>query len=573
MKKPTIEEIKKRFKSYDKFYDQLHQDQRELDNYYELVFDAKVPPQYPTRMPSSARDWIDVGIRHFTLDNPKSKVFQRNDSESARAQVAVLETFYNFWLRKDIARIKDAAKKLLIRGEAFLKVNMDDTYFGNDSEERLFYFPLFMTVPDPINVYASPAQNGGVPADVIESFDITAAEAEAMCDRNGWKWSTKKPADKNVKWFSYYSPEWRCFLLDDEPVLTPEVQPNLLEFCPYVHIGSGAGQSNYEGKPEYMYRSLIWGKRDMLKLEVRTLSALDAINSRYAWPRHMASLSDTAAMDELKKLYPGGVVPTNPDEWWYEIKERAEIKILQGEQPPSGLFQEYAFLQAQAQPPEVLAGLRPQGVYSGQHQETLLATAKPIYKDAFKNLEDGLGVAMGMGARIIEKVYRYPVQIKNFASEDSRGYRKLNPGDINGHYDCEVQLLAEPPEATDVRKALGKGLRQGGSISLKTELRQYHDMSEKESDDEMAQIAAEEVMKEPFIREVVAKDAMTRLGMEKELEMLTTAEQEAKQKVVRNKPPVPTSEGMNMSLARQRGRVTPEGGPAPREQQTTARLP
>ncbi len=571
MKKPTIEEIKKRFKSYEKYYGQLHEDEMAMDDYYELVYDAKVPPEYPTRMPSTARDWIDVGIRHFTLDNPKSKVFQRNDSNTAREQVALLETFYNFWLRKDIARIKDAAKKLLIRGEAFLKVNMDDTYFGNDSEERLFYFPLFITVPDPINVYASPAHNGTVPTDVIESFDITVAEAEAMCDKNGWKWASTKPADKNVKWFSYYSPEWRCFLLDGEPVLTPEVQPNLLEFCPYVHINSGAGQSNYEGKPEYMYRSLIWGKRDMLKLEVRVLSALDAINSHYAWPRYMASLSDSAAMDELKKLYPGGVVPTNPDEWWYEIKERAEIKILGGEQPPPGLFQEYAFLQTQAQPPEVLAGLRPQGVYSGQHQETLLATAKPIYKDAFQNLENGLGVAMGMGAKIIEKVYKYPVQIKNFASEDSRAYRKLSPFEINGHYDCEVQLLAEPPEATDIRKALGKGLRQGGSISLKTELRQYQDMSEKESEDEMAQIAAEEVMKEPFIREVVAKDAMTRLGMEKELEMLTAAEQEAKQKVVRNKPPVPAGEGMNMSLARQRGRVT-GGVPTPGEQQTNARL-
>ena len=255
-----IDKMKARFSAYKDYYQQLHNDQTEIDDYYELVFDAGVPDNYSTRMPSTARDWIDVGVRHFTLDNPKSKVFLRNDSQSAREQVSILETFYNFWLRKDIIRIKDAAKKLVLRGETFLKINMDDTYFGKDVEERLFYFPLFLTVPDPINVYCSPAHNGLIPADVIESFNISAAEAENMCERNGWKWKTNKAPNKDVEWFSYYSSEERYFSLDDEPVLTPEVQPNLFKFCPYVHIGSGAGQSNYEGN-QSIFTGLLFGVR------------------------------------------------------------------------------------------------------------------------------------------------------------------------------------------------------------------------------------------------------------------------------------------------------------------------
>jgi len=361
-------------------------------------------------------------------------------------------------------------------------------------------------------------------------------------------------------------------MIENEPILKQKVQPNIFGFCPYVHIGSGAGQSSYEGKPEYLYRSLIWGKRDMLKLEVRTLSALDAINSRYAFPRFkikMANLND----DLLKKLYPSGKVPTDPDKLIYEVKDQLEIEMIEGEQPPAGLFQEYAFLQSQAQPPEVLAGLRPTGVYSGQHQETLLATAKPIYKDAFKNLEDGLAVAMGMGTRIIEKVYNYDVQIKNFASEDNKTYRTIKPEDIKGHYDCEVQLLAEPPEATDIRKALGKGLRQGGSISHMTELRQYEDMSEKEAEDEIAQIIAETALQEPGLRVPIVKNAMARLGMDKELEILEAAEQAQNQKIAKAIPPVNVGEGINTEMARTRGRSEGfETVASPREQRIAARL-
>lgn len=560
MAKPSVEKIKEIFKAYEKHYSTLHQDQKGIDEYYELTFDANVPVNYPARVPPTARDWIDVGVRNFTLDNPKAKVYLRNDSDIAREQVSKMETFYNFWLRKDILIIKQAAKKLPLRGEVFLKVNMDDTYFGSDDEERLFHFPLFLTVPDPINVYCSPAHSGLVPKDVVETFKITVAEAEALCEANEWKWKTDKKPNDEVTWFSYISPEWRCFLIEDEPVLPSEVQPNLLGFVPYVHIPAGFGQLSYEGKPEYLYRSLLWSKQDMLKMQVRTLSALDAINARYAWPQRTMILGDIGAQAEIEKLYPGGQIPTDPDKWLYQIKDRAEISIIEGEQPPPGLFQEYALIQSHAAPPEVLAGVRPAGVYSGEHQESLMSTAKPIYKDAFKNLEDGLGIAMGMGARIIEKVYDYPVQIKNFASEDAKTYRQIKPSDIKGHYDCEVQLLAEPPEATDMRKALGKALRQAGSISHLKELRDYEDMSMKEAEDEIAQIAAEMAMQEPAVRAVIAKDAMARHGMDKELEAIEEAEQIQKQEIAGARPPIQQGEGLNMAGVQRRNRATPELG-------------
>ena len=562
MTKPTVDSIKERLGAYEEYYGTLHREQEEIDDYYELVFKAGVPDRYDQRTPPTARNWIDVGVMHFTLDNPKARVYQRNSSDKARQQVEKLETLGNFWLRKDIMTIKEAAKKVLLRGEVFLRVHMDDRFLGREHEddERLFYFPLYLSVPDPINVYSSPAHEGLVPHDVIEKYKITVAEAEAICERNGWKWSHDKKPTETVEWISYYSADWRCFILDETPVLPGGVQPNILGLCPYVHISAGKGQTSYEGKPEYKYRSLIWGVKDMLKMEARNLSQVDAINARYAWIRHKARGNP----EMIRQLYPNGI-STDPDELLIEVPDQLEILTLQGEEPPQGLYQQQAMLQSYAHPPQVLGGTRPAGVYSGQHQETLQGAAKAIYKDPLKNLEDALGVSLGMGTRILERVYGSPLEIKNFASDSTRMYTRVTPRDIAGHYDYEVSLLAEPPEATDIRKGLGKALRQGGSISHMTELRQYQDMSQKEAEDEMAQIAAEIALQEPAVREVIAKSAMARLGMDQSLEALEQAEQQ----VVAGRPPIRTSpESTGRDAAAVRGRTSPdlESMPTPGEQ-------
>ena len=524
--KLTIDKINDKFKAYERFYQQLHQDQIEADDFYELVFDADVPSDYPVRMPDTARNWVDAGVRNYTLDNPTTRFYPRKDTEAARKDVSILEMFGNFFLLREIVRIKRAAKKELKRGEAFIRINMDASYFGTNDENRLFHFPLFLTIPDPINVYCNPAHDGLVPKDVIEEFKITVAEARALCEANGWKWKTRKADDKEVTWRMYHDANWRCFLIDSEPVLSPEVQPNILGFCPYVHIDAGIGDESYEGKPEYLHRSIIWPRRDMLKMEVRNLSQMDSILQRYAYPRYKVTLGD-ANTDIIRQLYPDGKVPTDPSKWLYDVENRVKTEIQQGEQPPPGLFNQLQMIQNYSSPPTVMSGGRPTGVYSGQHQELLMSTAKPIYKDPFKNLEDGLAVIVGMGLRIIEKVYNYPVQIKDFSDNENRNYLQIKPSDIKGHYDCEVQLLAEPPEATDHRKYLGANFQRGGIISLYTALREYFDMSEKEAIDEIARIFAEKGLSSVGALDVMAKDAMSRLGMDKELELLNEAQKNA----------------------------------------------
>lgn len=567
MAKISVDEIKSLVSDRETFYSALHTEQKKDDDYYELVYDAGVPLNlgYEQRTPQTAREWVDIGVRHFTLDNPRAKVFSRANSDAARKKDASVESFYNYWLKLMIAQIKEAAKKVLLRGEVFFKLWMDDTYFGLNVDgmtkadrealerKRLFHFPLIVQVPDPINVLPSPAHNGLIPADVIESYGITAAEALNLCQRNGWNWKaekTKKSTD-SVKWTSYISAEWRCFMLDGIPVLKPEVQKNFLGFCPYVHIASGYGQRNYEGKPEYLFRSILYAVTDMIKMESRVLSQVDAMNARYAWPK----IKVTGEEEDVRQIYGGGKITLSPNEVIRET-DRVKVEILQGEQPPPAIFQQLAMITSKAQPPAVLSGNRPAGVYAAQGIEDLMTSAKPIYKDAFKNLEDGLAVLMGMGARIIDTVYKEPVAIKQLSPlVPAKEEKMVRPDDIQGHYDCEVQLLAEPPEATDIRKTLGTNQQKAGVISHLRNLREYQDMSLEDAQDEIAQLNAEKAMQMPGMMEVVTRDAMRRMGMKQQEEELAAAGTRAGEEIPPRRTPAQLQTGAQGVPIR--GRNTP----------------
>lgn len=528
-KKITLEKIKQKKKDWEEHYQSLKAQQKKEDDYYELVYKAGIPTAlgYPQRTPRTARDWVDFGVRHFTLDKPRAVVPSINTTDTARKQSIMLEDFYNYWLPLMILQIKGNGKLLLLRGESFFKISMDDTYFGLDTgkmsaEEReemeakkLVHFPLIVAIPDPINVLCSPVHDGMIPLEVIESYKKTVAEVVELCKRNSWEWDagSKKSTD-TVDWTSYYSATERCFMADDKPLLTPEIQPNILGFTPYVHIPSGYGNVNFEGKPEYLYRSVLYGNLDTINLFTRALSQVDAILSRYAWPRPKLS----GDLEIIERLWgkDGKGFTTNPME---PIVEPTDVTITMesGEQTQPALFQYLGTVAMLAEPPPVLGGQRPPGIYSGFGAEVLMAGAKPIYKDTLKNLEDGLAVLLGMGARIMEKVANQKLAIRGTASKEER---YLEPEKIKGYYYNEVHLLAEPPEASDMRKTLGTNLQKAEVISHRTNLIQYQDMSGEEADDEMTQIYAEKGMKSPAIEMALALAAAERLGVEKAKEIM-----------------------------------------------------
>ena len=85
-----------------------------------------------------------------------------------------------------------------------------------------------------------------------------------------------------------------------------------------------------------------------------------------------------------------------------------------------------------------------------------------------------------------------------------------------------VHLLAEPPEAADMRKTLGNNLWSGGkgSISLKETKILYHDKTNEEADEDISQMLAERAIFDPVFALEMGIDAAERLGAEKAKELL-----------------------------------------------------
>jgi len=513
-------EITDMLKGREEYYSTLHTLQKEEVEYYELTYDAGIPKElgYKQRTATTARDYIERGVGSYALDIPKVNMLPRGKGDAPEKKDAACEAFLSFWLKRQRQVIRQACKLLLLRGEVFLRIDMDDTYFGANTSkftaeerekfeaEKLRHFPLSLIVPDPINTFASPAHNGLFPAGVIESYEMTMSEAYNLAERNSWKWKPEDNSAKKVKWISYIDAESRNFILDGTPIFGESGQANLFGFVPYVHISAGYGMLGHEGKPEELYRGILYGLHDVLKLGTRILSQIDAMNTRYAYRIPIIEGED----DIVKQFYPNGTIDIfNPKTAIRTLKDKVDVSILEGASPPAGLFEEMSMLMQMVQPPSLLSASKPAGVYSGRLQEDLIGTAKALYEPPFENMEEALALACSLGLKIIEKVYKGDVEFRDVSD---KGFRTLKPEHIDGHYDCEVHLLAEPPEATDLKKMLGTNMQTSGVISHLHNLMRYHDMTEEQARDMMAQILVEFALKQPGALEAATRDAMERVG-------------------------------------------------------------
>ena len=566
MKNPTVDKIIKERGLREMYYGTLHEIQRTDDDFYELVYDAHIPDKlgYTQKTPKTAREWVETGVRHFTMDNPRAIVPAEGRSDAAKQRAAILETFYNAWLEKMIIQLKQGVRKELKRGEVFLKLWIDDRYYAIDTSPKdynkeetedmaLTYFPLITTLPDPINVFCSPAHNGLQPVDVIEYYDMTVSEVENLCERNGWTWTNKdnKESTKTVKWTSYYDDKYRCFLVDDEPILKTigavrGLQTNILGFCPYIHIPSGLGDTSYEGKPEYQYRSIIYPQRDMIELWTRALNQADAITAKFAWPVVKIHGTSEAA---VKALFPDGVLKIDPDKPIIDTED-AQVTFEQGQATPPQVYQHLAMLQEQAEPSPVLGGRSPSGVYSGTHFQSELSQAKPQYKDPLKNFEDGLSEFLGLGARAIDKVIKHSISVRG-----GKGVKQIGPDDIKGYYYVKVAMQAELPEATDMRKNMGENYHKSNILPLREVHTKYFDYSDEEAEDLEAEMVKERFLSNPVVEEAVVRMFAERWKMDEVTKILDEMGMEQQRGGSRRQPEVAPP---GIATIPSRGRTSPE---------------
>ena len=544
----TVKEIQTIINNRQTYYAKLRTQQVLENEFYELTYDAKVPKLYTKITPDTAREWINNGVKSFTLDNPRASVPPRKNAQQYRETEARLEAFYNGWLdfmsSLQPDPIKLNAMLILLRGECYFKILMDDKYYGQDTKnmgkeekeqleiDKLNNFPLIVKAPDPMNVYPSTIHERMIPHDVVEIYSRTVEDVLDSCQRNKWHWDNPNGLkdDDEVIWAEWWDAKERCFMVGSsigslESVLKPAVQTNIYDFCPYVHAYSLYGVTDSKGRPEYMTRGILYGKLDLIKLFTRAISQYDSLIVKYAWP-HRQLRGNT---DKVKKFLKDVVkLQLSPDDILV-LPEGVELVESQGQVPPTALFNWIQTVSSMVEGPPILNAEVPPGITAGYSMNILSSAGKAMYKAPFKSLENALGVLMGLGARLIEDIIQEPVGIKTIKTTENGkiyGEEVLKPEDIKKYYICDVALLSDAPEAMDVRSTQGKGLQLARVISHRTDLIKYQGMSAQEADDEIAQVNAEEILKsDPNLRQAIGVDALKRLGFEQTSENIGLAQQ------------------------------------------------
>ena len=428
---------------------------------------------------NTARRIVDTGDHNYTKDNPVTEVRPSGRTKAAEDRARDTQTVLNACLKEMLMPVvKQAPKKLLLRGVAMLGLWFNDYYYAIDkgglskdeldelADRALWEFPLTFKSYDPLNCYPSRAmQNAFQPRDMIIHYDVTTAEAVALIEQHpAWKWKPKVD-EKTVKFYDYYTNTRRIVVLGDKKVYDGE---NALGFVPFVIITGGFGQSSWKGDVAEEWRPIFYGEQELLSSEQIEYSARRAILLRNAWPQKEV-IGDAEA---IKAQFPEGI-PTNPDEPVVHSQD-VVMKEVEGKNGPDyGWAQGQAITSGYIGAPNELSGERTSGVYSGRHAENLITHQRVRYKDALMNFERGLEFYLRMCSKAL-KVLDNEVSVYAFDSNKAV-VKSIQPDRLDDRCFIKVKLVSEAPDAQMAKRQEGISEWRSDAIDYRTMCTEFFD--------------------------------------------------------------------------------------------------
>jgi len=594
VEKPTKSDIQTLLKSRESTYSELRGEQNKDNRYYEGLDDLGIPSNsgYHEVRTGIGRDVVEVPSRRL-LGMPKDislPIKAGKDSQARHTKRTLFITGFINWLFSQSPNpIIASFKKALLRGESYFQVLYDDTIWDtepvrktgektDDFEYRHEVWrldcmtkpPFIIKSPDPMNVYPSSDHYGAVPRDVIIKYSRTAGEIRSRYP----KWGEGKKNPKNdgtrVSWVEYWSPLWRAYYADWEPVLGGNVVvdgviPNIYKFVPFVHMFSGFGIEDPEGKPETLARSAIYQYRSLITALQRSVSFQDsdvALHSHRTGKVTADNLKEAIAAASEINLAPGGVRAETPDGPKFELDDPVPLN-------PS-LFAQSAYLQGlieQRTHISLLSGSTT-GAQSGIQQGMALGWARADYEQAIRNQESGLSGAIGMVLRLIDTVVQKPIGMK-VAGEGAEVESdvSLSADDIKGYYTVKMKFQPEDKAASDVKKMTGLQALDKRIMGKIKVLRDYWDDPDPQGT-LVAMWAEEEVENNPILRMQRNRMAAREWGID-EAEILEAEQAAMAQKTPalygpQGQPMSPSGQAHNLPVRQyRRGLEQPEieGGP------------
>lgn len=494
-------------------FNTLRLDQKKAQNFYDMNFDFKIYTTFEKIKLPTARQMQDTFVSHLPLSNPVVEVIPFKDKAPYVDRAVKLQEFSHSLLRQNMRQtdnfILNGAKDLGIRGEAFLKtlwdVNVIEGMEGKrkgESEESYrdrvgaFYLekmPIKMTCPDPMSCYPSRDHIDCTPADMLEVYTVLVSQVKRVFP----DWKTALSNHQPVKIYEWWTDKSRCFLAGETKVaLTDGIEENPYGFMPYVHVYSGWGVRDEDNSPESKAVSILRGAYDLLIQQCRWFGYLD---KAVAW----TSMPQISAKGVKADYEEGRGLTPKPGDVNYD-EERTGVKLTwAAPNLPAGILEALGLSDAllgRAQP-AVLRGEAPRGVEAGYPMALMIGEARLQFGIPLMNLETLVARGLEKVRFLIRDVAKDEVPVWGDSKVITVGKE-----DCDGHYRVNLTFDATTPEMRADRAFAGQRLRQGGSISHYTELKDYHNI--KNPDEELDRIAAESILEHPAIQREIAVEAV-----------------------------------------------------------------
>lgn len=518
---------------YDAWRGQMKNDERFYTRNYAVVPDAGTPPEaFEQVRPPSATQIIEMAADHSTGNSPRLHVPRRRETAKAQAQTTIMEKAGSgFWYRA----IANASTNVLrawaqsgaLRGaiggsllydpDAMPDKPVPSEHGGMDSEEYKELndeyeaqcksaWPFKLDYVDPLYMLPDPETEG-------KTYIIVAFKRKAFDIKRAWpQWDYTTPSHPepylptdDLDFVSYHDNTYRWYGVADSGRTTEAtsllnikggVQKHGYGFLPLFFVGGGYGSPF--GNPEDRYCGLLTRATDLLSLEARRMTHLDALIAQQAFPWVVMAQGVTEDM----RL--GGItrVPSG-------MKVTEAVHELRPVIPIQEIVIELQNIRAAIQRatlPDALASESPKSGESGYLRSLSIGTGRSRIRSLTDALERTCQWATSGFFRLVENKVKGPVSIwgKGMGAEDE--FVTIKPNDINGHYEVYVSLTPSLPQDESMDIANGEKLYQGGGISKRYELENYAHIEN--ADEVMTERLAEDILRSTPMFGKLVQDAM-----------------------------------------------------------------
>ena len=553
----NIDEIREYAKALKEYHSKRTNEQLADQEYYDDAFSVGIQQPYHIVRTGTAAKIVDSIVEHLELVMPQVFREPRKNSEEEKKKALKIGRFLNYLVKQWQPELGELYRNGVLRGEFVGQLQYDEEKRSTIDNT----VPIDFTAPDPLNVFCDP-YDSVVPARVIKCFNIKSVVARNLVP--------KATIYRGVaEYLAYWSDDERYFELGKEPI-SIDVEPNYLGFVPFVHGYSGFGKKSSDGDPATLAVGRLRKIRGRLKEECEIESRVDSIIGLFANPiREIRQVDPTDRGADLKDLQNQIIAPG------YNLITPFgfESRLYTPEVASAQLFQHlYQIRQALgSETPPIMQGQTAADA-TGRLADIQYEHASTKYVRLLRNLEICIAELLSMALRILEVTPKaLPLTIKATTIQKGETIvteEIITKNDIDGYYDCRVELNPEKDIQSDREVMLGRTLYKEQMISWKKMLMDYMHKTEDEAEDMIAEALAEQaVATSPLLAQMRVQEAMEQIGAKKYLAELTQqADEQGKMNTdlqkAQNVAPYRPSEASNptgVDVIRQALGETPQG--------------